>query len=85
MRKFFLSIALAVLLVGVVGVSNADAQWRRGRRYYDNYPVYVNPAPAPSYSYYYTPDAGASYAAPGYYDTGGAYYYPRYYRRGWRR
>lgn len=53
MRKFFLSIALALVLVGTA-VSSADARWRRGGYY-----TY------PAYNYYYTP--GYTYYGPSYY------------------
>jgi hypothetical protein len=60
MRKFFLSVALALLFVGTVAVSSADAQvLRRNRAYYRDVPAYDYPA----YSYYYAPD-GAYNAAP---------------------
>lgn len=81
MRKLFLAVTLAVLLVGTVGVSSAEAQWRRGRGYYYGYPAYSYPA----YSGYYSPGYGAYYS-PGYSYSSGYYGYPsgRGYR-GWRR
>jgi hypothetical protein len=80
MRKFFLSIVLAFLLVGTVAVSAADAQWRRSRAYYYSYPAYSYPTY--SYSYYYAPDAGVSYAPDYYY--GPSYYYPAWRSYRWR-
>jgi hypothetical protein len=71
MRKFFLSIALALVLFGSVKVSSADAQWRRGWGHIYSYPSYSWPYYR---GFYYVPD---SYG-PGYY--GPAYLYPRYYR-----
>jgi hypothetical protein len=67
MRKFFLSIALALLLVGTVAVPPAEARWR-DRGYYYGYPAYGS---------YYGPAYGGYYA-PGYSYYGPAYYYPRW-------
>ncbi len=73
MRKFILSIALAVLLVGSAAMSSADAQWRHRRAYYYGYPSYSYPYYSypfysyPGASYYYTPYATYDYPTWGYY------------------
>jgi len=73
MRKFLLSLTMALVLVGSVSTL-ADARPVRGRAYYN-----------PGYSsYYYGPSYYATpgyYAAPGYYTTPGYYYGGSYYGR----
>lgn len=76
MRKFVLSMALAVALLGTLSVSTAEAQRWRSRwysypsTYYYSYPsTYYS---YPSSSYYYYPDTRTYYySSPGY----SSYYY----------
>ena len=86
MRSFFTAAMLTMVLAGTIGVSSAEAQWRRGRAYYYGYPEYVYPSPTyvnPNYTYYLRRIDGSSYY-PGYYYDGGFYRGGRGYR-GWRR
>jgi hypothetical protein len=61
MRKFMLSTALALLVLGSLSPLNAEAQRRRSRGVYYSYPTYEYAAP--TYSYYYAPDTTV-YSAP---------------------
>jgi hypothetical protein len=86
MRKFILSTAFALFVLGFTSLSHADARpWWRGRGAYYYYPTYSYPPYVPpGTAYYYTPGAG-TYVAPNYY-YGSGYYYPNYgWRRGWWR
>lgn len=71
MRKLFLSLLMALAVMGSVSLSSSEARPWRGRGY----------SYAPSY--YYAPGYSYGYYSPGY---SGYYYYPNYgYRyRTWR-
>jgi hypothetical protein len=78
MRRFILSIVLALAVSGTVSLSSAKADWwsRHGYYYpsysysYSNYPAYSYYS-APAYSYY-------PYSSSYYYPYTSSYYYPGY-------
>jgi hypothetical protein len=100
MRKTFLSMSLALLVLACAWMPSADARpWRRGGYYYYGpavgssyyaYPGYtaapVVTTPYPGYTT--APAVSSYYYAPGYssyYYPGGGYYYGGGRYRGWRR
>jgi hypothetical protein len=95
MRKFLLSAALALVVLGSA-LTSAEAQWRRYYWSAPGYYTYSYSAPAYSYytspgwtSYYYAPGAYtyessspgwyAYYSTPSYYSVPGYYSTPGYY------